>query len=241
MCMGGQNPRPVPAKNAGTRTGHPLAGSSSLSLKPIVHADPHPALGGKTCLGGQNPRPVPAKNAGTRTGHPLAWVVFAFFEADRTRGSSSRVGGKTCMGGQNPRPVPAENAGTRTGHPLAWVVFAFFEADRTRGSSSRVGGKMCMGGQNPRPVPAENAGTRTGHPLSGSSSPSFILSEALGRAALFFAPSTVIRSPLHLRLRKRSDGSCSTATVRGLAPVLFSLDCDGCNAASRCVSLLSKR
>src|SRR5580704_1549512 len=194
MCMGGQNPRPVPAKNAGTRTGHPLAGSSSLSLKPIVHADPHPALGGKTCLGGQNPRPVPAKNAGTRTGHPLAWVVFAFFEADRTRGSSSRVGGKRCMGGQNPRPVPAENAGTRTGHPL-----------------------------------------------SGSSSPSFILSEALGRAALFFAPSTVIRSPLHLRLRKRSDGSCSTATVRGLAPVLFSLDCDGCNAASRCVSLLSKR
>ena len=47
--------------------------------------------------------------------------------------------------------------------------------------------------------------------------------------------------PPRPRLRRHSDKSCSTATARGSAPILWSLDCDGCSAVSRCVLLPSRR
>jgi hypothetical protein len=88
--IGSQNPRPVSAKNADTRTGHPLElrrgkrwASPPSSPSGYVlwcwffhgwawNSFRHYVSGveGVVGIGSRNPRPVSAKNADTRTGHP---------------------------------------------------------------------------------------------------------------------------------------------------------------------------
>ena len=105
-----QNPRPVPPKNGGTRTGHPLVSrkcvpaskSDSRVVQPpsfrhyliavegVVEIDPGGLRGDGNGWGfslhsgrrdeGQNPRPVPPKNGGTRTGHPLYLLAESVFQ-----------------------------------------------------------------------------------------------------------------------------------------------------------------